>query len=179
MNESDIEEIWKSLVDGAYEVSNLGNVRSLDRDVIFSGKLGVRKGQVIRQALSGDGYLNFHISVNGIAKAIKTHRAVAQLFIPNPDNKPQVNHKDGNRVNNIFTNLEWVDQYENMAHACINNLVKNGEDCKQAVLCESDIPKIRQLIASGLTNYAIGKMYNVNQGTIWGIKTGKNWKHVP
>ena len=98
-----IEE-WRPVVgyEGLYEVSNTGQVRSLDR---FYYRL--HKGKVLSPTKDRYGYLTVTLNCNGKSKTIKIHRLVAQAFLPNPDNLPQVNHKDEDKTNNNVTNLEW------------------------------------------------------------------------
>ena len=98
-----IEE-WRPIegYEGLYEVSNLGRVRSLDR---FYYRL--HKGKVLSPTKDRYGYLTVTLNCNGKSKTIKIHRLVAQAFLPNPDNLPQVNHKDEDKTNNNVDNLEW------------------------------------------------------------------------
>ena len=98
-----IEE-WRPVVgyEGLYEVSNTGQVRSLDR---FYYRL--HKGKVLSPTKDRYGYLTVTLNCNGKSKTIKIHRLVAQAFLPNPDNLPQVNHKDEVKTNNSVDNLEW------------------------------------------------------------------------
>ena len=115
-----MEEIWKDVVgyEGLYQVSNLGRTKSLDR-IVSTGK-GMRKhhGKILIQQLDGQKhYFQVSLSKNGKVKKIQVHCLVAQTFIPNPKNKPEVNHIDGNKQNNNVTNLEWVTTKENMQHA--------------------------------------------------------------
>lgn len=115
-----MEEIWLP-IDGfdGYEVSNLGRIRSLDREVRNICRWGfevsvLRKGKILTQYKVG-GYLGLrfaHRSPN-----IYTHRIVASAFLPNPDCKRQVNHKNGDKHDNRVSNLEWVTQSENMLHS--------------------------------------------------------------
>lgn len=91
-----IEE-WKAIpgYEGLYEVSNKGNVRN------------VRRNTLLRLSKNNDGYIQVHLYKNGIRNKFQVHRLVAQAFLPNIDNLPQVNHKDENKTNNNVTNLEW------------------------------------------------------------------------
>ncbi len=89
----------------SYFISNFGHV--------WSGKSGRRLGM----RPTNRGYLNTGITVNGKTKMMSAHRLVATAFIPNPDNKPQVNHKDKDKQNNNVSNLEWVTDQENKDHA--------------------------------------------------------------
>lgn len=119
------EEIWLPIkgFEGRLEVSNMGRVRSVERIVAFGRNKRKVSQTVYKQHDDRDGYKMVKIS----GKNIKVHRAVAQAFIPNPENKQQVNHIDGNKANNRADNLEWATQEENMRHASINGLAKHVE----------------------------------------------------
>lgn len=101
------KEIWKPIKDyeGFYEVSNLGRVRSVRRNIVMSG--------VKRK----DGYVSYNFVRDGITRGKLVHRLVAETFIPNHQNKPEVNHIDGNKQNNNVKNLQWVTPSENQRHA--------------------------------------------------------------
>lgn len=113
------EEVWLPIkgFEGKLEVSNIGRIRSVDRMVAFGSQKRRVHQTIYKLPNDKDGYKMFGLS----GKNIKVHRAVAEAFLPNPENKPQVNHIDGDKSNNRADNLEWVTQKENMAHA-----VKNG-----------------------------------------------------
>lgn len=119
-----MEEIWKDVKDfeGLYQVSNLGRVRSLTHiEVIKSrwGNLCERKikGRVLKMSLWRNGYFYFSLWKNNKETSFSVHRIVSIHFIPNLENKPEVNHKDGNRKNNRIENLEWVTSSENRIHS--------------------------------------------------------------
>ena len=111
-----IEE-WRPIegYEGLYEVSNTGQVRSLDRYVKNNYSYRLQKGKVLSPEKNKDGYLLVSLCCNGKQNLRTVHRLVAQAFIPNPNNLPQVNHKDENKSNNRVDNLEWCDQaYNNL-----------------------------------------------------------------
>lgn len=113
-------EIWLPVrgYEGLYEVSDLGRVRSLDREVNYSdGRVVVKKGMIRSVSAGANGYENVRLYKDKKPKSHSVHRLVAEAFIPNPENKPQVNHKDRNPLNNEYTNLEWVTHQENADHA--------------------------------------------------------------
>ncbi len=110
---------WAKTDYNGYEVSNTGLVRSTDRWIIRSdtGKLVFYRGRILKTQVDKCGYERVRISINGFKTTLKIHRIVAIAFIKNPNNLPQVNHKDGNKINNYANNLEWVDNSENQTHA--------------------------------------------------------------
>lgn len=104
-------EVWKNMIgfEGLYQVSNYGRVRGLDRETI--GKPPVTKKKIKGVIISPKKYTNGYFFVapckNGLKKPTLLHRLVATHFIPNPDNLPEINHKDENKANNRASNLEW------------------------------------------------------------------------
>ena len=112
-----MNEEWRPVVgyEGLYEVSSYGRVRSLDWFIVDSlGYKRLHKGKVLSPAKDKNGYLKVNLHCNGKHNIIRVHRLVAQAFIPNPDNLPQVNHKDENPSNDNVDNLEWCDQKYNI-----------------------------------------------------------------
>lgn len=103
-------EIWRDIpgYEGYYQVSNLGRIKTLDRYVKhWRGGLLLRKSQLLKLNYDADGYIIVGLSKNGKTLTNKVHRLVAQVFIPNPNNLPVVNHKDENKSNNCVWNIEW------------------------------------------------------------------------
>lgn len=117
-----MKELWKDIkgYEGFYQVSNLGQVRSLCRYVncgIKNNKKVVRKSKILKGKPNWNNYVQVHLSKYGKSKMLVVHRLVAQAFIPNPLNLPQVNHIDGNKFNNSVENLEWCTAKENINYS--------------------------------------------------------------
>jgi hypothetical protein len=163
-------EIFKSLKGivekgDDYEVSNLGNVRN------------VTTGKVLKGTKNYKGYLR--VSFKG--KQYFVHKLVALAFIPNPDNREQVNHKKGKeKDNNRLDNLEWATRSENMIHAYDTGLedIKRGEDTNNAKLTDRDVTKIKEMFVARIPQKDIAKRFNIDIATISAIKTGRTWTHV-
>ena len=119
---------------------------------------------------NGKGYLR--VSISGKLQFV--HRLVAETYIPNPNNLPQVNHKDGNKLNNTVENLEWVSNFENRKHAMRNGLHKCGEYCSSSKLCENDIFYILDNRNLGATK--LSKELNVSRTTVSDVLHGRTWK---
>lgn len=127
-------EVWKQHPEFWFvEVSTLSRVRTLDR-YIANGKGGRRfvKGHVLKQRRDRYGYLLVSFSMNGKLITKKVHRLVAKTFIPNPNNWPQVNHKDNNPANNCVSNLEWCTGEYNIEYR-----EKFGKACNRPVYAVS------------------------------------------
>lgn len=112
---------WKPIknYETLYEVSDFGEVRSLDREIdanINHVKRRIIKGRILKQNTKKNGYKTVDLSQNKKVKTVLVHRLVAEAFVPNPDNKYFVNHIDSNRSNNKAINLEWVTSSENRKH---------------------------------------------------------------
>lgn len=124
-------EIWKDIPDyeGIYQVSNLARIKSLSR-LVKNGKKKTKltKDLILKQTNNTSGYKHVTLCKNTINKNGIVHILVAKAFIPNPDNKPEVNHKDGVKTNNNIENLEWVTSSENRIHAYETGLSKRGSD---------------------------------------------------
>lgn len=123
-----MEEIWKQIyidnIPTNYEISNLGRCRHTKK--LHWKSKGILKPKHHKK----NGYDRYTIVCQGVNKCYYIHRLVAEYFIPNPDNKEQVNHIDGNKTNNKASNLEWVTPKENMEHCFKNNLCSNAKPVK-------------------------------------------------
>lgn len=113
-----MKEIWKDIIgyEGIYQVSNLGRVKSLERIVLSKGVATKRKERVLKSS-NRRGYRQLTLAKNRSRAQRSVHRLVAEVFIPNPDNKKEINHIDGNKANNIVDNLEWCTRKENAVHS--------------------------------------------------------------
>lgn len=114
-----IEEIWKPIerLEGYYEISNKGRIRSLDRMVSGCyGSTQLKKGQIMKPIKMPNGYLAQGFYFNGKHRQYYIHRLVAKAFIPNPENLPEINHKDENKENNCIENLEWCSHLYNIRY---------------------------------------------------------------
>ena len=113
-------EIWKDITgyEGYFQVSNLGNFRSLDRIIKYKNS-GTRlyPGKPLLKETTLDGYQRIVLMKEAIKRRFMCHRLVAQEFIPNPENKPFINHINGNKSDNRAENLEWCTQSENELHS--------------------------------------------------------------
>lgn len=112
-------EIWKPIpgYEGYYEASSEGRIRSVDRlQVTHTGKHRFIRGKVLKLNHSQE-YLSVELNADGKHKSYSVHRLIAAAFLPNPENKPTVNHIDGNKLNNCVANLEWATWSENNLHA--------------------------------------------------------------
>ncbi len=172
-------EIWKDVPDyeNSYQASNLGRIRSLDRDIIRSdNRKSFRKGRILSPSISKKGYYQFRL--NGITT--KVHRIIAITFILNPLNLPQVNHKDGNKLNNNDWNLEWCTNQENKNHAVLNNLIYRpiGEANIKSTLLNSQVINIKNLYNTGLPIKDISEKLDIKIGIIRNIIYGRTWKSI-
>ena len=122
-------EEWRDIdgYEGLYKVSNTGKIKSTDR-ILYMGKNYVPskvKGKLIKTRISKNGYVLVTLSSKSKTRHFYVHRLVAETFIPNPENKREVNHIDTNKLNNDVSNLEWVTSSENKIHAHANGLMEN------------------------------------------------------
>lgn len=131
MSKENTKEIWKDVVgyERYYQVSNLGNVRSCERTVMFGLRKRTVKSVILVKNTAGSNYDHVKLSKNNVIKRHYIHRMVAESFIENPENKTEVNHKNAEKRDNRVCNLEWVTPRENVEHY---NLVI-GNVCKKDI----------------------------------------------
>lgn len=160
--------------EGLYQISNKGNVKILDR-VRLDGKK--YKGKMMKQHITRNYYSVKLTSHEGEHKQYVVNRLVESAFIDNPENKPFVNHIDGNKLNNCLDNLEWCTQSENVRHAHDNGLVNvsKGEDHYKCKLSDKDVEYIRQIYVPRHREFgcrALGRQLNVSNQLISSIVRG-------
>ena len=136
------------------------------------GRVKGARGRLLALQKQGCGYLSVQV---GKANTKHVHRLVAQTFIPNPEELPQVNHKDGDKHNNHVDNLEWVTASSNKLHALSTGLIGINPNRK---LTPDQVQEIRQLLARGTLQKQIASRYGVAPRTVYGIKSGAIYKDV-
>lgn len=177
-------EVWKDVkgYEGQYQVSSYGRVKSVPRVIIRSnGNPQTISEKILAPIVDKrSGYLKVSL-MKGKLRTCRIHRLVAESFIPNPEGKPEVNHKDGNKQNNTVDNLEWVTESENISHAFANNLMTTkGESNPHSVVMETDVRSIRGRRIKG---DKLGSVYADYKSTmsLSGFKKiwyNHTWKHV-
>ena len=142
--------------------------------------LSLLTGKMISKRINTKGYYAVNLCINGQCKTYALHRLVAISFLDNPRNLPQVNHKDGNKLNNKLENLEWVTAKENVVHAIKTGLVNTarGKRTKNGRFEKEDIDKIRDLHCKGLSFQKIANRYNVSKSAIQFIVERKTYAWV-
>lgn len=166
--------IWKPIpgLENKFLVSNTGLIRT------------IKTGKLRRTLISPNGYEIFTYYVGDWRllnnTTLSVHRAVALAFLPNPENKFTVNHKDGVKTHNWVENLEWATQRENVAHAVITGLKApmNGEFNTHAVLTETKVREIRAKSAQGISGLQLASEYGVQPAAISKIVTRRSWRYL-
>lgn len=151
-----------------YEVNILGQIRN------------VRTGRYTQPVPDKDGYFRVVVYFNGKTNNYIVHRIIAEHFIPNPNNYPIINHKDGNKQNNKISNLEWCTNLQNMQHAARNGFFhgRKGEEHHNARLAENDIREIRKLRKQGVLRNDVAKRFSIQPQQVTRICSYQRWGHV-
>ena len=165
-------EIYKDIKDyeGCFQISNLGNIRSLDRYIKhYRGGLKFQKGRDNKSMrMTTMGYWRTTLKMGGVNKTFFIHQLVANAFLDKPSDHLIINHIDGIKTNNRIDNLEWTTHSGNVQHAVKLRLIKTKLTDEQAL-------KIKY---SNGTTRGLGKEYGVSSGIIWRIKNGLAYKHL-
>jgi hypothetical protein len=172
-------EQWKPVkgYEGLYEVSNHGRVRSLDRrEEMKNGRKRFYKGKLLKPMKDRRGYLYVDLKKDGQRKLHRIHRLVAEAFLLNPDNLPVVNHRDGNKENNHYSNLEWCTSSQNNKHAYDMGLRVKGDKHPWAKLTQAEIDYIRKVYKpydKECGRRALARKFGVCEQTIYFIVNRK------
>jgi len=163
-----MEEVWKEFLPG-YQISTQGRVKSFIR----------KEPRLLKTSLTSWGYLHITVKINGKHCGLGVHRLVAQAFIPNPKNKPEVNHINGIKTDNRVENLEWVTRKENMQHAVATGLkvAPQCEDAAKAKLTAAQVKFIREN-PNNATIAELAEKFNVSAQAISLIQRGLTWKSL-
>jgi len=180
-----MKEEWKDIkgYEGFYQISNFGRSKRLYKHTIAKNGVNMTFQEKIlsNNGLDKDGYVLRVLTKDKKARTFKSHRLVAQAFIPNPDNLPEVNHINGIKNDNRVDNLEWSSSRNNQLHSIyiLKNKVLKGEEIGNSKLTKDLVLEMRELKKNTKITYTeMSEMYGVNRATIHLAVTGKNWKHI-
>lgn len=177
-----MQEEWKDIIgyESIYQASNLGRIRSLDREVYNNGNktLCKVKGKILKPNKDKGGYQYVGLVKDKIkTTSIKVHKLIALIFCEGYAEGLEVNHKDGIRDNNIYTNLEWVTRSQNIRDTFKRGRDVNGEKGNGSKLKNEYIGIIASLYDSGIKQSIIAKAFGVSQGTISNLILNKHYKN--
>lgn len=178
-----MKEEWRLIPEsgGVYYVSNTGKVKSITHNVKqHNGKCRIQIGRELSQSKCKKGYLMVSIKRKGNKYHTFVHRLIAICFIPNPENKPQVNHIDGDKLNNSIENLEWCTNKENHDHARKMGLMKCNtcEKHHMSKLTNNQVKEARKKRKKGSTIPELSIEYNVSTTAMHKILTHQTYKEV-
>lgn len=147
--------------------------------------MGLYRKRLLKTRINEDGYEEVTLGrLDQRNSRIKVHRIIAMLFVPNndPENKVEVNHKDLNKLNNDYTNLEWVTHKENVAYSVERGSYNKGQHARElngrAKITDNDVIEIRRLLNEGWKIADIARKFNIGWSTVQHIKLGDTWKGV-
>lgn len=183
-----MKEVWKLIeykdVPPVYQVSNKGRVRRIEHMTETRNQFGVhkitRKEKLMSFCKNTNGYYMFRPQMDNKKGVHLVHRLVATAFIPNPEGKPCVNHRDSDRANNCVENLEWCTQQENSAHAASQGRMNSlkGEASNLSKLTEEEVSAIYKMCKGGKSQIQVSKLLGIPRPTIASIMQKVSWKHL-
>ena len=132
-----------------------------------------RSQKFLKSRAQNSGYQLVHLCLDGDRKGVTVHRLVAQAFVPNPGNKQEVNHKDGDKSNNHASNLEWSTHSENLSHAHKHRLHRSG-----AKLTDIQAVAMRRLMQYGMSSTQLSKLTGKSLSYLGHIKHGRMYRHA-
>lgn len=172
-----VAEEWRPVkgYEGFYEVSNNGNIRSIDRVVTKRGHAHCLTGKMKKQTEDRYGYLHVWLCRDRTERKHFVHRLVCEAFVGSLDGGLEVNHIDCNKKNNCACNLEPSTSLANSRHAVANRIHAHGERCGGAKLRQVDVDAIRRELANRAGCSELAARFGVTRFTIWDIATGRSW----
>ena len=183
MQETKLDLVPLPIFSDYYLISKEGKIIRKQRAVIKkNGVINILKEMEMKFSSSKNIYPSISISVNGKTKRVYVHRMLAIAFIPNPENKPEVNHKNGNRKDFNLDNLKWVTPKENVNHAIDTGLSYHvkGEESGNSKLTERKVLAIRRLhrINPSFNRRGLSRKIGITHQNISDIVNKKSWKHL-
>lgn len=175
-------EVWLDIPDyeGFYQASSFGRIKSVDRMILCKdGKNKLIKGTILAPSQTKHGYFALALCRNGVAQTHTVHKLVSRTFLGLRPSQMQVNHLDGDKLNNAVSNLEYCTPSENTRHAFETGLnLSKGEANPSAKLKADDIKSITARASNGESLRSIASSYGVVVSSIWSIVNNKAWRHV-
>lgn len=176
---------WKLIPNSTYAISDCGKIKRISHRRLHNiNKTWYTTKDTILKASNNNTKKYWRILIHyidGTKTREAIHRLVAKAFVPNIDNKPDINHKDGDKDNNHYTNLEWVTNLENMNHRYTKLKYfggTKGSECNFSKLKEEDVYNIANRIKSGEAYNSIILDYPICKSTLSELKSGRSWRHL-
>ena len=170
-------ETWKTIKDfPLYEISDIGNVRS-------NHKIGLSKQRNIKLIAHSSGYIVVNLYQpkhdKKVMKQYRVHKLVAEYFVPNPNDYPEINHEDGDKTNNQHTNIKWCDHSYNMQHAYKNHLIVRNKGIRTTKLNPDKVKEIRlRYKYENISQLKLSLEFGVRESTIRNVVNRFSWKFV-